>query len=144
MKSFIKFSENILSVCFNSSFILKRSRYFKAPTCFSGFFSKAFCKGEYASLFCSITCLWLEDNVSSLVIHSYLSIFPDDNADIFAASVLISHYSFWSLILSSIVIITFYIISKRFFLKRKGLSDVRVASITKKNLVFQYIFYKDS
>ena len=32
--------------------------------------------------------------------------------------------------------ISFYIISKRFFLKRKGLSDARVASITKKEYGF--------
>ena len=40
--------------------------------------------------------------------------------------------------------ISFYILSKRFFLKRKRLSDARVASITKKNMVLQYIFYIDS
>ena len=39
--------------------------------------------------------------------------------------------------------ISFYIPSKRFFLKREGLSDARVASITKKNnMVLQYIFLK--
>ena len=32
--------------------------------------------------------------------------------------------------------ISFYILSKRFFLKRKGLSDVRVASRTKKESGF--------
>ena len=40
--------------------------------------------------------------------------------------------------------ITFYIISKRLHLKRKGLSDARVVSITKKEILFQYIFCKDS
>ena len=42
--------------------------------------------------------------------------------------------------------ISFYILSKRFFLKRKGLSDTRVASITKKEYDFaanfDYIFIK--
>ena len=34
---------------------------------------------------------------------------------------------------------------KNIFLKREGLSDARVASMTKKtNMVFPYIFYKDS
>ena len=40
--------------------------------------------------------------------------------------------------------ISFYIISKRFFLKRQGLSDVRLASITKKEYGFAVLFYKDS
>ena len=30
------------------------------------------------------------------------------------------------------IMISFYILSKRFFLKRKGLSDVKVVSVTKK------------
>ena len=48
---------------------------------------------------------------------------------------LILYCIFTSLTLSSIVMISFYILSERFFLKRKGLSDARVASITKKNMV---------
>ena len=56
---------------------------------------------------------------------------PDDKVDIFAACVLISYYSFSSLILLSIVMISFCILSKRFFLKSKGLFDVRVVSTTK-------------
>ena len=61
--------------------------------------------------------------------YSYLSIFSDDNADIFATSLLILCCSFSSLILSSIIRISFYIISKRFFLERKGLFDARVLLI---------------
>ena len=39
--------------------------------------------------------------------------------------------------------ISFYILSESVILKGKGLSDARVASITrKKNMVLQYIFYK--
>ena len=38
-------------------------------------------------------------NISSPVKYSYLSILPDDNADIFAASLLISHCTFSSIIL---------------------------------------------
>ena len=64
--------------------------------------------------------------------NSYLSIFLDDNAHIFTASLLISYCRFSSLISSSVVMISFYILSKRFFLKREGLSDERVVSITKK------------
>ena len=45
------------------------------------------------------------------------------NADIFTASLLISYCSFSSLI--------FYILSKILHLKRKGLSDANVVSITK-------------
>ena len=39
--------------------------------------------------------------------------------------------------------ISFYILSKRFFLKLEGLSDARVASITKKTYDFALHFYID-
>ena len=112
------------------------SRDFKAPTCFSVCFYKGFPKGEYANVACSIICFWLEGNISS--------IYSDGNADISAVSLLIWYCSFSSLILSSFVMISFYVICKRFFLKRKGLSDVKVASITKKEYGFAVHFYKDS
>ena len=57
---------------------------------------------------------------------------PDNDADIFAASLLIKFYSFSSLILSSIIMISFCIYSKRFFPKGEELSDSRVVSITEK------------
>ena len=72
------------------------------------------------------------NSISSPVRYSYISIFPDNKADIFAASLLISYCNYLSLILSSIVMVSFYFLSKRFFMKYKGLSDARVASITKK------------
>ena len=99
-------------------------------------FSKAFPKGEYADLAYSVIYLLLEGNISSPVRYSYLSIFPEDNADIFAASLLILYYNFSSLILSSIIVFSsFYILSERFFLKREALSDATVALRTKKNMV---------
>ena len=114
----------MLSICFLLSSI--------AFTCFSPWssiafvcFSKALPTGEYADLDCSI-------------------IFPDDNTDKFAASLLMSYCNFSFLNLSSIVAISFYILSKRFFLKSEGLSDPRVASISKKEFSFGVHFYKDS
>ena len=65
-----------------------------APICFFICFSKAFPKGEYANLACSIICLFLEGYTSSPVRYSYLSILPNDNVDIFAASLLISYCNF--------------------------------------------------
>ena len=59
-----------------------------------------------------------------------------------ATSLLISYCSFPSLILSSIVMINFFILSKRFFLKRKGSSDARVATMAKEEYVFSTIFIK--
>ena len=103
-------------------------------------FSNALPRKEYVDLACSITLFWPGGNISSPVRYLYLSTLPDDNADIFAASLLISYCSFSSLILSSIVIISFYILSERFFLKRKGLSDAKVASITKKEYGFAVYF----
>ena len=99
-------------------------------------FSKAFPKGEYPNLACSVIYLLLEGNISSPVRYSYLSIFPEDNADIFAASLLILYYNFSSLMLSSIIVFSsFYILSERFSLKREASSDATVALITKKNMV---------
>ena len=96
---------------------------------------KAFPKGEYVNLAWSITLLWSEGNIALSVRYPSLSIFPDDNADTFAASLLISYCRFSSLILLSIVLISFYILSKRLFLKGgKGiLTDSRVAFL----MVFQ-------
>ena len=44
--------------------------------------------------------------------------------------------------LPSVVMLSFYILSNRFFLERKELSDARVVSITKKKMGLQYIFVK--
>ena len=93
-------------------------------------FSRTFPNGEYVNLACSVICLWLEDNISSPVRYSYLSIFPDDNADTFATSLLISYCNFSILIL----------LSKRFFLKCKEWAYARVASITKKEYGFAVHF----
>ena len=147
-KSFNRFCRNIPLIFFNLFFLLERFRGYKAPTYFSVCFSNTFPKQEYENLACSIICLWLKGNISSPVRYSYSSIFPGDNADAFAASQIISYCSFWSLILS-IVMISFYFLSKRFFLKQGGLSDARVASIIKKkcscvvNLLYRFIkFWK--
>ena len=58
--------------------------------------------------------------------NKLVSILPDDNTNLFAASLLVSYYSFPSLILSSTIMISLYIPSKRFSLKCKELSDARV------------------
>ena len=66
----------------------------------------------------------------SIVFVCFLKAFSNreyDKADIFDAFLLISYCNCSSLILSSIVMISFYIISERFFLKCKRLSDARVA-----------------
>ena len=70
------------------------------------------------------------------------------STDIFPASLLILYCTFSSLIISSITIISFYILSKRCFLKREKLSDTRVVSITKNEygftVNFLYRFKKSS
>ena len=103
-------------------------------------FSKPFPNGEYVNSACFIICLCLEGNIYSpvryLSIYSYLSIFPGDNADTFAASLLISDCNFSSLIISSVIIISFYVLSERFFLNKKGLSNPRITSITKNEYGF--------
>ena len=100
IKPFIRFCGNIPLICFNSSFLLEGFRDFQAPTCFSFCLFKAFPKVEYANLVSSIICLPLEGSISSPVRYSYLSIFPDGNSNIAAASPLTSHSCFLSLIVS--------------------------------------------
>ena len=78
--------------------------------------------------------------ISLPVKNSCLSILPEDNADIFVASLLIFYFIFSSLMLSSIVMISFYILPKRFFLKHEELSDARVVLINKKEYVFAVHF----
>ena len=60
--------------------------------------SIALTRGKYENLVCFITLLWSGGSISSPVIYSYVSNLPDDNADIFAASLLISNWNFllWS------------------------------------------------
>ena len=94
IKSLIWFCGNILSVSFNSSILLERLRNLKVSTSFSVCFFKALAKGEYVNLSSSIIWLLLEGNISSPVRYSYLSILPDDNADIFVTSLLISYAVF--------------------------------------------------
>ena len=81
-------------------------------------------RGENVTLACSIIWLRLEGRISSPKKYLHLLIFPDDNADVFGAYFLISYCNFSSPI-SLIVMVIFVFFSKRFFLKRKGLSDAR-------------------
>ena len=69
----------------------------------------------------------------------FTSILTDNIAHIFVVS-LISYCNLSSLILSPIAMISFYILSKKLFIKRKGFSDARVISITKKDYVFPVHF----
>ena len=58
-------------------------------------------------------------------------------------SLLISYCIFLSLILPSVVMIGFYVLSKRIFLKHKEFSDARLVSITKNEYGFAVHFCKD-
>ena len=125
---FIRFNQ-LLSMMFNCFSLL----FYWSSIVFVYFF-KAFLEEEQVNLACSITLLYFFP-----IRYSYLSIFPDDNADIFAASPLILYFGFLCLILS-IVMTSFYILSKRFFLKHKRLSDKSVTSINKKEYGFAGYF----
>ena len=141
IKYFFCFSSGILSISILKSF-LAISLHFLWSLFISDRFSKFFPEREYVNLACSISLLWSEGSTPSPVRYLYLSTFPEDSTDIFASSLLIPYYSFSSLIWSSIVMIKFYILSKRFFLKREVLPDVRVASITKNEYSFTVHFIK--
>ena len=71
------------------------------------------------------------ERISSPVRYSYLSILPDDNTDIFTVAMSVLYYNIISLILLSMVMITLYTSSNRFFQKHNELSDRRVVSMTK-------------
>ena len=60
-----------------------------------GCYCKALPNGGYASAACYITLLLLERGISGPVRYSYLSFISNDNAGIFAASLLISYFCFF-------------------------------------------------
>ena len=97
--------------------------------------------GEWVKLACYIILLWSEGDISSPVGYSHLSLLPDDNAKIFATSLFVPYCIFSSLILLSVFMVSFFILSKRFFLKHNELSDARVHSITKKEHAFAVHFF---
>ena len=103
-------------------------------------FLKKIPRRQYVKLSSPIIWLWLKGNISSAIRYSCLLILHDDNADIFVDSVLILCCSFSSLILSSIFMITFYILSERFHLKLKSLSDAGVVLLTRKDYGFAVPF----
>ena len=74
--------------------------------------SSALLIGKYLNLASSIILLWPDGKIFSPIRYSYLSIFQDDKANIFAVSLLISHW-FSYLILSLIVMINFSSLSEK-------------------------------
>ena len=83
-------------------------------------FFKAFLREEYVNLAYFISLPWSDGYTSSPLRYSYLSIFPDQNADIFAAFLLIAYCSCSTLILPSIAMISFHIFLKGSFWKVMG------------------------
>ena len=59
--------------------------------------SKACPNGEYVNLADSINLLWSDSKISSPARNSYLSILPNDDAEILAASLLILYCTFFCL-----------------------------------------------
>ena len=76
-------------------------------------------------------------SITSPVRYSCLSILTDNNGDVFYSVYLNIILYFLSLILSSVIIISFHILSKR-------LSDGRVVPITKKEYGFSVHFLENS
>ena len=88
---------------------------------------------------CIVSCITLcccGGSISLLVRYFYVSVLPDNNADILAATLLMSCCNFWSLILSSMVMISLYPSSNRFSQKHNGLFNGRVVSMTKTKYCF--------
>ena len=72
-------------------------------------FFEAFCSDEYVSIAFSVTLYYCEENISSTIKCSYISLFlADQKADVFAASLLILFCNFWYLILLESNMISFY------------------------------------
>ena len=115
----------IFDLCRNFFLTLFSTAFICFSFCFSivfVYFSKAFPNGEYVNLAYSIIFPRLEDNIFSPGRYSYLSFFQ-------IIILLVSYCSFFSLILSSLVMISFNIFYKIFFLKCEKVSDARVVSI---------------
>ena len=108
------------------------------------FFFYLFCECFSTRRTCRLTCsiICTDGNVYSSVKYSYSSILIHENADIFAAALLISHYSFSAKIVSSVVVITFSILSKTMHLKHGLLSAGKIVSFTKKKNGFAAHFLK--
>ena len=151
IESFISFCGNILSNCFDSFLLWKalensNSLFVFLVDCqFLSLFLKCcpkwtLCKFNLCYHLTSIN----KDNIFSPVKFSYLSIFHDENDDIFVASLLILHCSILILIISSIFMVTFCILSKILHLKRKRLSDARWYHWPRKSMVLQDIFCEAS
>ena len=112
--------------------------------CWSRFFFYLFCECFSTRRTCRLTCsiICTDGNVYSSVKYSYSSILIHENADIFAAALLISHYSFSAKIVSSVVVITFSILSKTMHLKHGLLSAGKIVSFTKKKWFCSTFFVK--
>ena len=98
--------------------------YFFLLICFARWKKYCYCYITNIVLYCYIILIASAGDVSSPT--RYLSILTDGNASIFVASLLVSYCSFPFLIWSSITMIRFYILSKRFFLNYNELSDAKV------------------
>ena len=121
-------------ICFSTLFSIVFASLLAASSTAFVCFSKDF--PEETKLVFYLIWLWLEGNFSPCVRYSYSSVLPDYDADIFVASLLISFCRFSSQILLPVVMISFYILSKRFSLIHKGSFDVSVVSIAKKQCGF--------
>ena len=96
--SLLNVFSRIASLIFNFWFLklLKLQLFFLVLQLFLFWFSNVLQSKEYVNLGSSIILLWSEgNNTSSPVRYSYLSILFDDNADIFAAFLLILSCSFF-------------------------------------------------
>ena len=87
---------------------------------------------------------------SSSIRYSYLSILTDDNADAFVDILLMPYCNVSSPILSSMVLITLYISSSRFFRNRNRLYNGRAVSMTKNEhgsaayFLYGFLVYMDT
>ena len=115
--------------------------------CFSSWFpivliclSNAFSRSEYTNLFLCIIWLGLKVKSFSPIWYLYLSVFTDDNADIFPTSLLTSYCSFTSLIFSSIL--HYYIFYSILKITLKGYLIAALHRLPRKNIVLWYFFVK--
>ena len=99
-----------------------------------------FLKEWSVNLTSSIALYRFGDNTSSRVRYSYLSILPNDNADLFVAALLMWYCNFSSLILSLMFMTTPSKPSNKFIKESRVLSDGRVVSVTKNEYGFALKF----
>ena len=142
MKKFVKFCSKSNKFSFSPLKRSKSSSFFiifiplSATNCFPLVTQVLF----FAFLFDLHWFLFLNILFACKIFIPTIFILPYNSSDTFATGLLISYCTFFNLSSSIRDRVTFYILSNRYRLKRKGLYDVRVVPLTQKIIRLYFTF----